>query len=99
MGIGNMLRRFFRPPEEQESEERRPLDISKDGDTLYKEDIIANILEDLEKRREERNPLEQQWRLNANFLAGNQYCEFNRYRGEIEQVPRSRTGWSVKYTT
>lgn len=87
MRIGNMLRRFFRPPEEQESEERRPLDISKDGDTLYKEDIIANILEDLEKRREERNPLEQQWRLNANFLAGNQYCEFNRYRGEIEQVP------------
>lgn len=90
MGIGNMLRRFFGTSEEDEGEERRPLDTDIDGGMLYKEDIIANILEDLEKRREERNPLEQQWRLNANFLAGNQYCEFNRYRGEIEQVPPAK---------
>lgn len=62
------------------------LDVDKDGTALYKEDIIHNVLEDLEKRRGQRSALEQQWTLNANFLVGNQYCEVNPYRGGIEQL-------------
>ena len=62
------------------------IDYDDDGKTLYKEDIIKKVLEDLEKRKTERNPLEQQWTLNANFLVGNQYCEINPYRGNIEQL-------------
>ena len=62
------------------------LDIDEDGKTLFKEDIIRKVLEDLEKRKTERSPLEQQWTLNANFLVGNQYCEINPYRGDIEQL-------------
>ena len=62
------------------------LDTDEDGKTLFKEDIIRKVLEDLEKRKTERSPLEQQWTLNANFLVGNQYCEINPYRGDIEQL-------------
>ena len=63
-----------------------PLDVDEDGKELFKEDIIKEVLDDLEKRRGERGFLEQQWTLNANFLAGNQYCDINPYRGDIEQL-------------
>lgn len=66
--------------------ERDVIDVSGDGEALFKEDIISNITEELEKRRREKLVLEQQWTLNANFLAGNQYCEINPYRGDIEQL-------------
>lgn len=65
----------------------RIVDTDKDGKALYKEDIINKVMEDLQKRKTERQILEQQWTLNANFLSGNQYCEINTYRGDIEQVP------------
>lgn len=66
--------------------EERAIDVDKDGTTLFKEDIIQNILEELEKRRGQRSSLERQWTLNANFLVGNQYCEVRPYTGEIEQL-------------
>lgn len=66
--------------------EKQAIDYDDDGKVLYKEDIIQKILEDLEKRKTERSVLEQQWTLNANFLVGNQYCEINPYRGDIEQL-------------
>ena len=62
------------------------IDTDEEGKTLYKEDVIRKVLDDLEKRKTERNPLEQQWTLNANFLVGNQYCDINPYRGDIEQL-------------
>ena len=62
------------------------IDTDDDGKVLYKEDIIQKVKEDLEKRKTERQILEQQWTLNANFLVGNQYCEINPYRGNIEQL-------------
>ena len=62
------------------------IDVDKDGTTLYKEDIIKKVLDDLEKRRGQRAILEQKWTLNANFLVGNQYCDVNPYRGDIEQL-------------
>lgn len=57
-----------------------------DGEHLYKEDVIAFVQKELERRKGERFPLEQQWTLNANFLVGNQYCEINPYRRDIEQL-------------
>ena len=65
---------------------KEAIDTDRDGKTLYKEDIINKVMEDLTKRKTERQILEQQWTLNANFLAGNQYCEINTYRGDIEQL-------------
>ena len=62
------------------------IDVDDEGKTLFKEDIIQKVLDELEKRKTERSVLEQQWTLNANFLVGNQYCEINPYRGDIEQL-------------
>ncbi len=62
------------------------IDIGDKGEKLYKDNIIAFVKEELERRRAEKLPLENQWNLNANFLAGNQYCEINPYRGDIEQL-------------
>lgn len=67
-------------------DDTKVLDVDEEGQVLYKEDIIQKVFEDLEKRKTERSVLEQQWTLNANFLVGNQYCEINPYRGDIEQL-------------
>lgn len=79
--IGSLFSR-----EMPDNEEEKVIDVDKDGTKLFKEDIIHNILEELEKRRGERSTLERQWTLNANFLVGNQYCEVRPYTGEIEQL-------------
>lgn len=77
---------FGRKKTEQTESEDKVIDIDKDGNSLFKEDIIHNVLEELEKRRGQRSTLEQQWTLNANFLVGNQYCEVRPYSGDIEQL-------------
>lgn len=43
----------------------------------YKEDLVKSVYEDFELRREERLNLERQWKLNLNYVAGNQYCEIS----------------------
>ncbi len=80
--VGNLFGRHG--PDKGDKEQ--PVDIDDEGRTLFKEDIIHDVLEKLEERRTEKSILEQQWTLNANFLVGNQYCEINTYRGEIEQL-------------
>lgn len=62
-------------------------DVDRDGKTLFRDDIIVKIMEQLDKRKSEREPLERQWVLNANFMIGNQFCDINPYGGgEIQQV-------------
>ena len=73
-------------PDGTEDDAKIAVDVDDDGKTLFKEDIIKDVLEKLEMRRTERSALERQWTLNANFLVGNQYCEINPYRGDIEQL-------------
>jgi hypothetical protein len=51
--------------------------------TEFYEDIVASVKEEYERAREARKPLELQWRLNMNFLMGNQYSEISP-RGDIE---------------
>ncbi|MEG1646746.1 MAG: hypothetical protein RR374_05220, partial [Clostridia bacterium] len=41
----------------------------------YYEDLVKETLSDFEKRQQMRKPLELQWRLNMNFLCGNQFAE------------------------
>ena len=50
---------------------------------LNVQEIVKQTREDFEKRRDERKSLELQWRLNMNFLAGNQYADISP-RGDIE---------------
>ena len=70
----------------RDKKEAKAIDVDQDGNTLYKEDVIRKVIDDLTNRKSERQILEQQWTLNANFLVGNQYCEINTYRGDIEQL-------------
>lgn len=85
-GITAAVGSLFGRDKSDKGEELKVIDVDKDGNTLFKEDIIHNILEDLEKRKGQRSSLERQWTLNANFLVGNQYCEVRPYTGEIEQL-------------
>lgn len=41
----------------------------------YSEDLVEFVINDYLKRREERESIDRQWKLNLNFVAGNQYCE------------------------
>ena len=50
----------------------------------FKEEIVSEVRKDFLQRREERKPLELQWRLNMNFYNGNQYAEISPV-GDIEQ--------------
>lgn len=85
-GITAAIGSLFGRAKPNKEDEAKVIDVDKDGNTLFKEDIIHNILEELEKRRGQRLSLERQWTLNANFLVGNQYCEVRPYTGEIEQL-------------
>lgn len=85
-GITAAIGSLFGSKANDDDNEAKVIDVDKDGNTLFKEDIIHNILEELEKRRGQRSSLERQWTLNANFLVGNQYCEVRPYTGEIEQL-------------
>ena len=53
----------------------------------YREDIIESVKRDFERCVEARRPFEAQWRLNINFVMGNQYCTATA-AGEIEDVER-----------
>lgn len=64
----------------------QPIETDENGESLFKEDILKYVNEELERRRSERNPLELQWTLNANFLCGNQYCDINTHTGMIQQI-------------
>lgn len=78
--VGSLFQR------KKKEDNREIIDTNEAGEELYKETIINDVLTKLEERRSERAPLERQWTLNANFLAGNQFCEVNFRRGEIEQL-------------
>ena len=45
--------------------------------------LVSYIKDELERRKEDRRPFELQWRLNQNFLAGNQYCDIDAVLGDI----------------
>lgn len=67
-----------------DKQENKPMDYDKKGVPLFKDDIIADILDKLETRKQDRLPLELQWQLNGNFVAGNQFCDIELRTGKIE---------------
>ena len=50
--------------------------------------IVRDVVEDFERRREERRALESGWILNMNFLSGNQYCDVSPFGGVVEEDKR-----------
>lgn len=61
-----------------------PLCYDRAGNRLFAEDLVCFVEDQAEKRRRDRLPFELQWRLNANFLSGNQHCDINVHRGTVE---------------
>lgn len=51
----------------------------------YKEDVISYIVSEFKERQRDRLPLELQWRLNLNFVEGNQYMVINPTAGKLEE--------------
>lgn len=51
------------------------------------QDIVSAVLEDFRKRQEARRPVELNWRLNMNFVIGNQFSEISP-RGDVEEYGR-----------
>lgn len=47
------------------------------GEPIYSDDMVAELLGELERRRSDRAPYELQWQLNADFLAGNQNADID----------------------
>lgn len=52
-------------------------------------EFVADIKTEFHRRQEERRPFELQWRLNQNFIAGNQYCDIMESTGEVADYPAS----------
>ena len=50
----------------------------------FYDEVVKETKEDFEERRNKRRSLELQWRLNMNYLAGNQYSEITP-RGDVEE--------------
>ena len=65
-------------------EEEKAAAIQQDGEL---EALAAEIQREYERRREERRPIELGWRLNQNFLIGNQYCDVIQETGELIESP------------
>lgn len=49
--------------------------------------LASEIRDEYQRRKEERRPFELQWRLNQNFLGGNQYCDILAETGEVVDYP------------
>lgn len=50
--------------------------------------LVADVVEDFERRREERRAVESGWLLNMNFLSGNQYCDVSPFGGVVDEDKR-----------
>ncbi|MBQ8911228.1 MAG: hypothetical protein IJY89_01495, partial [Clostridia bacterium] len=68
----------------EDQKERTPLCYDRKGNRLFAEDLVEMVEGEAEKRRQKRLPFELQWRLNANFLSGNQHCDINVHRSTVE---------------
>ena len=63
--------------------------VEENGEVLYGDDIVGDVLKKLEERRDKKRWLELQWQLNANFLVGNQNCDINIAADSITQTDPS----------
>lgn len=74
MSLLDIFRGNKKPPEKPADV---PVDRSDAGETLYADEIVSGIMQELERRRGERSAYELQWSLNANFYAGHQNCDID----------------------
>lgn len=84
MSLWDKIVGYFKPENKQENFK---VDYDyESGRWIYKDSIISYIHEELERRRQEKAPLELMWQLISNFIAGNQYCDINPVTMQIEDL-------------
>lgn len=74
-----LLKRFSFTPDDREA-------VILPPQTDEEEKLVQHVQEEFERRCDERRPFELQWRLNQNFLAGNQYCDIDAVLGDIQEI-------------
>ena len=57
----------------------------KEQQNQFQEQLVADVKADFEKRRQAKLSIEQAWRLNMNFMVGNQFSEINA-KGDIDET-------------
>ena len=68
--------------------QKRIFDFCKEKDKKALHDqIVKEVKQDFEERRQKRRPVELAWRLNMNFLMGNQYASITP-TGDIDDYGR-----------
>lgn len=67
--------------------------MKKSIQSEYQREIVKEVREDYERRKIARSGYEAQWRLNTNFLMGNQYCEIR--NGDVEDSVK-QFGWESR---
>lgn len=88
MGFFDGLRSLFSSPKAEEIENGSlVVDLeSEDASPLTADEFVSYVKAELERRRSERQAHELQWLLNANFVAGHQYCEIHPGSMEIRDI-------------
>lgn len=79
MNLKRLAKRLLHVPDADEWQVAEP-----QGEEEAK--LAKYILDEFERRKEERRPFELQWRLNQNFVAGNQYCDIDAVTGDLDAV-------------
>lgn len=61
----------------------------KEKEVTFDDEIVAFVEAEYDKRRRDRMPFELQWRLNSEFLAGNQYLDIDTTSQSLTEIPRA----------
>lgn len=94
-GIRNTVGRFFNNKDSsmEYDIDKEPIDNEGDNEENFDEEtrkqlLISFVKKEFERMQKERLPYELQWRLNSNFLRGNQYCDINIQTQSVEEIPK-----------
>ena len=51
--------------------------LNKNNKDNLDEELVNSVIEDFKERQQKRKSFETSWKLNLNFVVGNQYCGIN----------------------
>ncbi len=90
MGLFDGLKGLFTAPKVEDIDNGGlTVDIdTNDEREVTADEFVSYVKSELERRRGERSAMELQWLLNANFVAGHQYCDINPNAGEVQDIER-----------
>ena len=58
------------------------------GEPMFDDEIASYVEDEYQRRQSERKAFELQWRLNGEFINGNQYLDINTKTNSLQEVPK-----------